>query len=70
MIFYILLIFLPLYKISPEVGSMKPNSSIANVVLPLPLSPATVIIVGCSVSSLSETLFNAVVETLESNPRE
>jgi hypothetical protein len=27
-------------------------------------------IVGCSVSSLSDTLFNAVVETRDNNPRE
>jgi hypothetical protein len=49
---------------------INPSSNIASVVLPLPLSPATVIIVGSSSFSFSDTSFSAVVYVFASTPRE
>ena len=42
----------------------------ASVVLPLPLSPATVRMVGSSLIKFSETLLSAVVDERDSKPRE
>jgi hypothetical protein len=52
------------------VGVIKPSSNIAKVVLPLPLSPAMVTIVGFPSSTWRDILDNAVVEVFESKPRE
>src|SRR6266487_1921781 len=49
---------------------MKPSSSIASVVLPLPLSPATVRIVGSSSFSFRDMFFRAVVDVFDNRPRE
>src|SRR5579862_4936758 len=55
--------------ISPTVGVMKPSSSIASVVLPLPDSPATVRMVGSSSLRVSEKSRNATVACVLITPR-
>jgi hypothetical protein len=56
--------------ICPVVGVMKPSSSMARVVLPLPLSPATVRIVGSSSRRVSENSRRATVACALIRPRE
>ena len=54
----------------PNVGLMTPSRSLANVVLPLPLSPATAVIEGRSVEIANVTSSTATVtlERLKSPP--
>jgi hypothetical protein len=55
--------------IRPVDGAMKPSSSMASVVLPLPLSPATVRMVGSSSFSVSEMSRSATVVCALTSPR-
>jgi hypothetical protein len=54
----------------PVVGAMKPRSNMASVVLPLPLSPATVMIVGSSSRSVNERSCSAMFDWALITPRE